>query len=84
MYKIQYKYRKWDKEIKKSTAIKAIDLQHKNIQTTIDLYLNPEKFDEEIIRDIRINDSASFFNQLGQHRINHNSGRNDKIGRAHV
>ena len=65
MYKIQYKYRKWDKEIKKSTAIKAIDLQHKNIQTTIDLYLNPEKFDEEIIRDIRINDSASFFNQLG-------------------
>lgn len=65
MYKIQYKYRKWDKEIKESTAIKAIDLQHKNIQTTIDLYLNPEKFDEEIIRDIRIHDPASFFNQLG-------------------
>ena len=65
MHKIQYKYRRWDKEVKELSDIKAIELEHQDIQTTIDLYLNPEKFSEEVIRDIRIRDSASFFNQLG-------------------
>lgn len=31
MLKIQYKYRNWDKEVKESTAVKAIELQYKNI-----------------------------------------------------
>ncbi len=65
MVKIQYKYRKWDKEVKESTAVKAIELQYKNIQTTIDLYLNPEKFKEEVIRNLRICDPASFYDLLG-------------------
>ncbi len=65
MVKIQYKYRKWDKEVKESTAVKAIELQYKNIQTTIDLYLNPKKFEEDVIRDIRICDPASFYELLG-------------------
>lgn len=65
MAKIQYKFRKWDKEVKESTAIKAIELQYRNLQKTIDLYLNPDKFEEEVIRDIRICDSSSFYSLLG-------------------
>lgn len=64
MLKIQYKYRKWDKEVKESTKNKGIDLQHKNIQTKIDLYLNPEQFKNEFIYNFRIHDSASFYAQL--------------------
>lgn len=64
MLKIQYKYRRWDKEVKESTAINAIESQHKNIKTKIDLYLNPEKFDKAIFQDIYIRDLASFFGQI--------------------
>lgn len=64
MLKIQYKCRKWDKEVKESTKNKGIDLQHKNIQTKIDLYLNPEQFKNEFIYNFRILDSASFYAQL--------------------
>lgn len=65
MLKIQYKYRKWDKELKEFTDIKAIELRRKNIKTTIDLYLNPEKYKEEFIYTYRICDPVSFFDLLG-------------------
>lgn len=64
MLKIQYKCRKWDKEVKESAKNKGIDLQHKNIQTKINLYLNPERFKNEFIYNYRIHDAASFFGQL--------------------
>lgn len=65
MLKIQYKYKKWDKDVKESTAINAIELQHKNLKTKIDLYLNPEMFKNEFIYNYRIHDLASFFDLLG-------------------
>ncbi len=64
MLKIQYKYKRWDKEVKECAEIKGIDLQHQNIQTEIELYLNPEMFKNEFIYEYRIHDAASFFGQL--------------------
>lgn len=65
MITIQYRYRKWDKEVKERKTVNALENDCKNIQTEIDLYLNPEMFKNEFIYNYRIHDPASFFNQLG-------------------
>ena len=65
MLKIQYKYRKWDKEVKERKSVNALENDCKNIKTKIDLYLYPEMFKNEFIYNYRIHDSTSFFDQLG-------------------
>lgn len=65
MAKIQYKYRKWDKEIKELIAINSIDSRYKNIKLFTDLYLTPEKFKDTPIYEQRIEDPVSFYEQLG-------------------
>lgn len=65
MLKIQYKYRKWDKEVKELSAINSIDSCFKNIKLFTDLYLTPEKFKDTPIYDHRIEDPVSFYEQLG-------------------
>lgn len=65
MFKIQYKYRKWDKEVKELSAINSIDSRYKNVKLCTDLYLTPEKFKDTPIYDQRIEDPVSFYEQLG-------------------
>ncbi len=65
MKKIQYKCRKWDKEVKNVIAFKSFGGSCKNIQLITDLYFTPEKFKDTPIYNQRIKDPVSFYEQLG-------------------
>ena len=65
MITIQYRYRKWDKEVKERKSVNALENDCKNIQTEIDMYLSPERFKNEFIYNYRTHDLVSFFNQIG-------------------
>ena len=65
MKKIQYKCRKWDKEVKNAIAVKSIEGRYANIQSIIDHYLNPEIFIGTTLYNERIRDPVSFYHLLG-------------------